>query len=66
MSLQDKYFDVRAALDGTPEAEDFERIWEYFCELEATNDRMGTALQILKNAMQVLKSLGDDLKETEK
>lgn len=66
MSLQDNYFDVRAALDGTPEQEDFERIWAQFCELEEANDRMGAALQTLKNAMQILELLGEDPGETEK
>ena len=32
MSLQDDHFEVADKLKGTPEAEQFERIWEAFCE----------------------------------
>lgn len=60
MSLQDDYFDVRAALEGMSEQEYFERIWGEFCELEAANARMGGALQTLRDAMSTLKVLWAD------
>ena len=60
MSLQDNYFDVRAALEGQPELEDFEQIWERFCEYEKANERMGRALQTFRDAMTVLKTLDAD------
>lgn len=34
MGLQDKIFDVRAALDGKPEQEDFDEVMDYYFSIE--------------------------------
>ena len=40
MSLQDKIFDVAAALEGKPEEESFDEICEYLNQLEASEERL--------------------------
>tara|TARA_Y100000310_G_scaffold345706_1_gene468544 strand:+ start:536 stop:772 length:237 start_codon:yes stop_codon:yes gene_type:complete len=35
MGIQDDIFDVAATLKDTPEAEQFERLMEYFCKVES-------------------------------
>ena len=37
MSLQDDYYDVAAKLKGAPEADQFERVWFAYCDLETHN-----------------------------
>ena len=34
MSLQDDFYDVEKKLEGTPEAEQFARIWFRYCDYE--------------------------------
>jgi hypothetical protein len=34
MSINDDYFDVNAALEGRPEQQQFNRIWQRFCDME--------------------------------
>ena len=58
MSLQDDYFDVRAALGETPEAEYFERIWGWACKNEAELAVSRGQLSAISNAMRVLRDLG--------
>lgn len=40
MSIQDDFFDVDAKLEGTPEAESFDRIWTQMCRLEAFQEEI--------------------------
>ncbi len=55
MSLMDSVFDVRAALEGKPEAKLFEEIEERLWEYEEENDILRNKVRILKEFKELLK-----------
>jgi len=61
MSLQDDCFDVSAKLEGTPEAKQFDRIWETFCRLEEWADNQQDQNLKIRAGIAAFLKLAQDL-----
>lgn len=60
MSLQDKIFDVEAALEGKPQAELFDELVSYIGQLERENMLLTGQVNRLKMAADAIKELFRD------
>ena len=58
MSIQDDYFDVRSTLEAYPDVvEQFDNIWEVFCLLEETVERLKEEAKENKAAIRSMMKL---------
>lgn len=55
MAIQDKIFDVQAALEGKPEAELFDELYTYICDLERQNEDLLNICERQKITIETLK-----------
>lgn len=55
MSIDDDYFDVRAALEGTPEEEAFDRIADYMKALELANEAAAERLRTMDTLKKAIR-----------
>ena len=58
MSIDDDYYDVAAALKGTPEEKAFDRFSSHTTGLEVEVERLAKENDILKAAFEILKKDG--------
>lgn len=59
MSIQDDIYDVRAALEGTPEAKQFERLEKFYYCVEQQHDTYYNGYKKIVAAVAILKELWD-------